>query len=410
VARALAAGAASVAVMALVACGDAFSTGEVAATTTSPSTGSGGATTTHAGGAGGVASTTASGTGAAGGATSTGAGGSGGSTSTGAGGATSTGAGGSGGATSTGAGGSGGATSTGAGGHGGAGGATTTTSPPDGGPPCAQGLACLPSPPLGFTGPVLLYGAAGPGDVPKCPVGWMALDASPRPTGAPNVGVPCKFDCKPVTTPTCAAPMFSAYVLCPAQLSGSSPANPDVCYGAGGTAAKIVGPGEPAGAKCGTPDGVALPPPFTKAVWRCGLKAEPPAACSDGECVPAPANSAQVCVATDGDVFCPDPNTSPYSVKSVLVESFNDGRYCSPPTCGASASCPTKLELFADGTCQSLTATLADGECKNAGYGSYRAPKQNGGNAVVTCSKSGGDVEGTVAISKSTTLCCLPQP
>ena len=96
-------------------------------------------------------------------------------------------------------------------------------------------------------------------------------------------------------------------------------------------------------------------------------------------------------------------------MKTVLVETFEDNRSCTPPACSASAACPSKLELFSDGQCAQLAATVAPGSCKDVAFGSYRAALINGGNAEVTCTKkNGGDVQGTIELTKRTTLCCVP--
>jgi hypothetical protein len=374
---------------ALAACGDAFSTGDGA--TATPTTSTTPVTTTGQGGSGGATTTTAHG-------------GSGGTTTTiahgGSGGATSTSAlGGAGGTTSTSAhGGVGGAT--GAGGHGGAGGVVGCG---------AQQEACVPTPiPNGFTGPVLLYVANAPGDVPGGPGGWTLLDATPRGIGQPKDKGTCDFSCDVTSAPGCTPPLFDVYNSCQQPRIGQSQLPPG-CHVASGDAASMEAPpvfGTPTCAPVGKPQ---LPPLFANVGWRCELAAPASHVCAGGECVPSPSQGGRVCVSAPDGTLCPDAPQSPYSEKHRVVLSATDQRTCAAPSCGATAACQATLRLFSDGNCGTLAKAVPAGTCVDAQFGSYSGEYDNGGNAHVTCAPSGGDVGGSVTVSDAVTLCCIPK-
>jgi len=171
------------------------------------------------------------------------------------------------------------------------------------------------------------------------------------------------------------------------------------------------------GGSC-SPEGAAQPAPdpatFGERVLSCGGldSVSSGAACTQGLCVPRPAEGFQseLCIRRDGDVECP----SAWGTRRVAWRSIHDDRACSECACGdpAGMSCgsveiwdyPDDLDCTGanqQSPLQCVSAAAPDSGAIEHRHVSFSATVEGG-----SCDATGGEVTGAAAGADPVTFCC----
>ncbi|MBX3202710.1 MAG: hypothetical protein KF894_31580 [Labilithrix sp.] len=273
----------------------------------------------------------------------------------------------------------------------------------------AAGHSCVPEPPSGWVGPLLVYDGPENG-TPSCPAA-MALARIDAHTGfaqpAPHACSAC----------SCAS---GSGVTCTAYLAQHDKAS---CTGVASTTEltascqKLASPGfavtfKHSGGSCPPTGGVPslTPVPWTAKTRACGAPSLLRTGCPSGNvCTPdAPSPfGARHCITTVGDVACP---SGPYSKKLVAVGSLADDRGCTACTCGAPENnCSGTAHYFDDDTCSGIPNTAALPLACLPGGPSMSTRLVSATSITPNC-KPGSDSKptGSVAPAELATICCAP--
>lgn len=272
------------------------------------------------------------------------------------------------------------------------------------------GYSCVAEPPAGWAGPVILYD--GP-DIaaPGCPTTM----ANTVVDGHKGFGAPAAHSCSQCT---CA----KGTMTCDPQLiTTDKPA----CSGTSSIRGLSIGNCIPATGvslgfsafanKVDCPANDAVPtrpdPTWTSKVRACSAPSLLRTGCDSGKvCAPdAPSPfQGRHCIVANGDVACPD---GPYTAKTVVASSVDDGRGCAPCQCEGqvgSEYCIGNMQFFPNfsnctGTPVGLTGTFP---CAD-GAGSVKLLSVTGTPTCVPVAGTGAPT-GEVKPAELTTTCCLP--
>jgi hypothetical protein len=137
-----------------------------------------------------------------------------------------------------------------------------------------------------------------------------------------------------------------------------------------------------------------------------------PGACTSGVCVPS---GNAVCVWQAGTPTCPNG----YPVATTVYGGLNDGRSCTPCTCGTTTpgTCQSTVNLYAAADCSGGPAMMKlsgvgpncqnDPSCLVFGAPIMSAVLSPGSPSPATCgSPAGGTLTGKATGTKPTTVCC----
>lgn len=299
-----------------------------------------------------------------------------------------------------------------------------------GGPTGACGGECLPSAPLFWTAPLLLW-LGDEVSAPACPAtapilgfeGHAGLNATAASCAActcePSVGT-CALPAAMTASAATCATTGPATVLTPSD----PPAAWDgACTSEGAVVAGVQSLTIAPLLMSGSCAPVEPPVPLNHtSSWSSLARActfDPGGECAaQGEvCSPwsSPPEGFRLCVAHPGDVDCP--GVGGYVDRHVAYEGIDDTRGCTPCACGAPAGsgCSALISVFEDGACSApdlvvaATVTAAGSSCFDVPLGSTLGSKSASVVAYTpgACEPSGGEPMGSAEPALPVTFCCL---
>lgn len=282
---------------------------------------------------------------------------------------------------------------------------------------CDGDASCVPTTPMGWTGPVAIAEASA-GEMPDCAGAFEELQPTVHdsPTEDP---AECTCGCTIDMPPECGPAIGASYQ----QYSTSSTCGGLSSQELAGTlcSATSLSPGESVnppyesitslGGCSGDPSQFVPEPEWSTDVRVCG-GATRPLDCSEGTaCAEAlPDGFDATCIWMDGDVDCPGGQDF-YLNKRIYYTDFDDTRSCSG-TCGCnghSYDCGGgAIEFYANADCTGLLDSVSVGECGSASGTSTAArffPSNEAENVV--CGGAGTySAEGQVDPAGPVTFCC----
>jgi hypothetical protein len=302
----------------------------------------------------------------------------------------------------------------------------------EGGPLPACTGQCSPFPPDVWTGPVLL-GTGGALGAPACPDNALAdiFDGHANPITDALCGA---CSCTPPSG-ACAPPatITASSAACDGDGGVPTPFDPPSVWDGGCTTNDAVDAGElctapscivslTIGPLMLTESGctpVQAPSPSEDPGWSTyarGCRGDTFGLCENlaDTCGPAAAAGFQVCVLHEGDVDCP--SGSPYSMKSVFYQGYDDTLACSPCTCASTVgACSARLSVYSDGACGTLLAADPIGslqpQCIPLDIQPSTALASKSLDTLAytpgTCEPSGGVATGSLTPTAPFTFCCL---
>ena len=280
-------------------------------------------------------------------------------------------------------------------------------------------LMCVPAPPAGWSGPIVLYeGAAA--NAPACAAGTTTVltaqrlaPVAPAQCGACACNAASGFTCGQVTVEGrnsacfCNGPsnlslrvnrcegLSSSEILCDAFQAGA------VDFGLSATTGGACAPSAP------RPPSTKPALAFAVATVGCQLALPSQVDCPTGNvCAarPTPPFNPKQCVIMAGEApACPG---FPYAKRSVFHRGVNDTRDCGVCACGSppSATCTTRAKTSEQSDCSDGVLASAP-TCQPLGTRRYAfisaTPPTN-----VTCAASGGAPVGTATATDAVTVCC----
>ncbi|MBK9259601.1 MAG: hypothetical protein IPM54_07145 [Polyangiaceae bacterium] len=300
---------------------------------------------------------------------------------------------------------------------------------------CTTGYACVPSPPLNWSGYVALFDGQE-ADQPACPStfpssfpGYRNLLTPPHSCSACSCGSPAGQTCDladviTVSDKNCGfAPQTPNSINPPANWQGE-------CYGpaglqggqscAGGPCNSSVTTAKPTvtGGSCPPSGGVEDKQPAQWEAFGLACSGAPQGGgCGAGNvCQPKSATPFRsgLCVYRMGEQSCP---VGEFSQQFIYYESATDNRACSPCECEAPAgsTCDATIKIYSDAavnTCTTEIASFMAGGCANlmgnptvfGRAATVTAP--TGGSCAVKA--GGGQATGALTPTNATTFCCIP--
>ena len=296
--------------------------------------------------------------------------------------------------------------------------ATTTEDPSTstGEPVCPGGHTCVPEPPKGWTGPVVVsvdalgLEPACEGDFPEASLAAFADLVAPDAT--------CECACEDPFDLSCGFPTLRYYTsgtTCAGAASNSWVINSacESISGAGGEYWEIDAPAV-TGGECDpvVVEASVSPPEWTTAITSCTNTFDA-AGCDVGSlCMRMPSAPFQplACIWMQGDVACPEGD---YTERSVYYTDFSDTRGCGTCGCGdAEGTCEGNVRTFQDQTCTSPVNTFtADGVCRQGGALGVGSAEWEWADddVIASCDPVGGAPEGLAAPTGPYTFCCLAE-
>ena len=292
-------------------------------------------------------------------------------------------------------------------------------------PMCTGGFACIPMPPVGWTGPVELWEGAIPGIPPSCGGAYPSdvYDGNASPTQPPDACSACA--CSSASGVVCGAATVTFFddsactAPCADAGATSAPLPVGTCVDISSYTATCTTPSvttsapTPSGGACSPSGGTASPTPWT---WTrqgrvCGVPTpSSPGGCAAGMvCAPRPAApfDPTACVVLTGDQVCP----ATFPGKQSYYAGANDARTCTACGCGApsGAICSGTVQDSKLSSCTGgAGAAPAPSACRtlagNVKAEELAATTPSGG----ICAASGGQPTGSVAPTSPTTICCAP--
>ncbi len=294
---------------------------------------------------------------------------------------------------------------------------------------------CLPSPPPGWQGPVVLFSKPGEGGSPEACTGSYRKAFF---TG--GLGVlfdewqddACRYSCGPPYGYDCAKTSARLTYYRNSSdcdvLSGGRPCDTwdgncalhDLCASGGPDASvEIETLDLGSDSKCDpNPPVLRARSAYWKLVSRaCTLASAPSGACGEGERpIPPDAEGKLFCIAQAGEVACPEVD---YPRRQLRYAGFDDRRTCPEGWCNTPQDvCDVTVDFFdpTDATCGSPIATLRRGQCLPISWRERRAVVREstesgvgrcGAFPVTNMGQEGvGEALGTVLPAEPMTFCC----
>jgi hypothetical protein len=288
---------------------------------------------------------------------------------------------------------------------------------------------CLPSPPTGWSSPVLLWFGSETA-APACPesAAGVGYEGHADPT---TMSLPCGACSCESPTGTCGLPLSVTASAAPCAVDAGSPSTPfdgPAAWDGGCTTHDALD----AGAKSVTispllvteggctpmqaPVQTNMPGLWNTFARDCTSSAGGTCASTGETCAPTAPDGFEQCVffLAEGDTDCPSASFSPYTEKHVFFGGANDMRQCSPCTCTSeTGTCSAMLSVYSDGACGSLLAsdTITSTMPLCFGLPDLALGSKSVGPVTYTpgtCQPSGGESMGSVVPLMPSTFCCLP--
>jgi hypothetical protein len=301
----------------------------------------------------------------------------------------------------------------------------------DGGPPATCPGACIDAPPYGWSDPGLLWVGPAGTEIPACPAeapvigfeGFADLVVPPASCGLCMCDVP-KGDCTlpssfTASSADCAGSGVTTAFDAPASWDGTCTNGQAIssCGSAGCVRSLTAGTLAVQNESCNAfrAESLIQLPPATHQTAARACKRGSSIACADPMQTCAPVAAAppgfRLCVHQSGDVACP----GSFPDKHVFATGIDDGRGCSPCTCGSPIGgvCVGTLNVYTDDACTSdlLSVSIAstgpacfDIVVPNATLGSKTVDKVE--YIPGACAASGGELIGEATPTGLSTFCC----
>jgi hypothetical protein len=294
---------------------------------------------------------------------------------------------------------------------------------------CGDGGAiCVPSPPIGWIGPLNLWEGAALSTPPTCGTTGPAYTGNASLDAGPATCAPC--GCGGPSGVACAAASVDVYVRAACEqgfmCSGSAVALTlgqcamynEVPLSCGSAQSFELLGGQPSGGTC-TPSGggmVSLPmTTWDRQAVACTAAVDPNGPCGAGDVCALPGAaplSTAPCIAwVGGAMVCP----SPYTQLHLYQGGVDDMRSCSACSCDppTNASCSGSLVVqeYQDTACATPdgdASTISTGCINTSGQGSLMITGSPNVASAGSCTPAGGTPTGTASPSNPTTVCCLP--
>jgi hypothetical protein len=282
-------------------------------------------------------------------------------------------------------------------------GSTSTTGPTA----CDQ---CVPTTPMGWTGPVAIS-RTSPDGAPSCAGAYTQDAGSFGETFEPGSAM-CECRCAAATGIMCEGNASVCYADGADSCTlGCDPADvtlmPGVCTmttATGTQHGRTIMPDPVDPGSCEASENHMIPEPtWGTAVTACGRADAPETGCADTEvCAPEPeAPFDRVCIFQVGMHDCPDP----YISRALIWGGYEDTRSCSGCTCGAADSeCGGSLENSGDANCGNVSSTIPANGCAMTFGEPYTRWNLT---PTGSCEPSTAQLSGTANPVDQTTLCCL---
>jgi hypothetical protein len=277
----------------------------------------------------------------------------------------------------------------------------------------AQGFACVPAAPNGWTGPVAYY--SGASESPACPAAYPtdSLNGHSTPAQAPAV---CSCSCGSPQGVSCSAVNITYFSdgQCGASC-GSDGLPGGLCVAAPCQGlSESATPPQVQGGSC-TASGTKKVPPITWGASERACTGPVGGGCAAGMVCAAAVGSpfgGTPCVYEAGQQSCP----AQYPKATTTYGGANDSRDCGPCACGnptgLSCSIPT-VSLWSDPQCGSRQVSMfaADGTCTSGGVSGGAVAGAISTSSMLqgsgSCPAMGGAATGSVTPTMPTTVCCL---
>jgi hypothetical protein len=269
------------------------------------------------------------------------------------------------------------------------------------------GLACLPTIPMGWEGPLVVH-VGEEASSAECEAPWdvLALTGASVYQAAPAECAAC--GCTAVQNVTCSPITVSYYDQsdCAGSVSSSQESTQVAgcqAFSSANVLSASASLSTPSGGNCSPTGGetTSVPAVTRDRVTVC-RQSQP--ACTDGCAPPAPAGFANVaCIAKPGTDACPAGFGGPL----VVYQSFVDTRGCASCSCGAPAgvACNGTVQIHTLTACSSSFDTIAYGECDLTSNDPDAFVDIPGG-VTGSCPPSGGGPTGSGTALEPVTLCC----
>ncbi len=267
-------------------------------------------------------------------------------------------------------------------------------------------LACVPTAPVGFLGPVAVFEGA-PAELPECPQGLeLAYEGAKRLSFEPAGCAGCSCGSPASTSCTAAVELGTQPYVCP--LTGAPATLDSSCTTSVGAFSSLTVKDWSVTGTCasgGAPTSVTLPPATAEVgVRACALATNfGTAGCEAGAvCAPATSNSTP-CVIGTGDVKCP----AEFPLRSVVHAGTDEQRDCGTCPCSFSGgSCTGEVTTYLGASCNSPAFSVANG-CEAWSYnGLYSMRITSSMPSGVSCNAGVAKPVGCVAATDPTTVCC----
>jgi hypothetical protein len=249
---------------------------------------------------------------------------------------------------------------------------------------CGASERCVPDIPDGWQGPIAMGNGGG-----SCPAEYPTLAADLN-AGFQEGGATCSCSCSPDGTSCHLQSETTGDDFAPVAPCSHAPTDDD-CL-----AAVAIAPCTAHPFKQIQNDS------WSSTKLACGGPSAT-SACAGGACYSNPSTFGDLCIASSGDVPCPDgfPN------RTLYFESFTDTRDCSACTCTSQgAGCQIDLEICGQ-SIYSVTLHENDEKCLNSSDGETVSLISNAVTAQATCQSAGGELTGSASATNPITVCCL---
>lgn len=249
---------------------------------------------------------------------------------------------------------------------------------------CSASERCVPNVPDGWQGPIAV--GAGGGSCPaEYPTGAGDLNA-----GFQEGAGDCSCSCSPDGTSCHLESESTGDTFSPVTSCAHAPASDDCLLAV-------------AVASCTThPFKQIQNDTWSTTKLTCG-GATSTSACAGGSCFSNPDTFGDICIASTGDVLCPDgfPN------RTLYFESYSDTRDCALCTCSSQgAGCQIDLNICGN-SFYDVTLHEDDEKCLNPGDSETVTLTSNAVTAQATCQSAGGELTGSASAINPITVCCL---
>jgi hypothetical protein len=256
-----------------------------------------------------------------------------------------------------------------------------------GGGTCPLSELCVPTIPVGWTGPIAVSSLSG---ASSCPGTYASSQGSVN-SGLQASAASCGCGCGLNTV--------SCYLE--AQTTGDEFTPTEVCDLPPDDSECLAA--RPAVTCDALPSQNILAASWQTTRLTCG-GASPTTTCGGGTCYPNAGSFGQTCISQSGDVSCP----SSFPNRTLYFRSFSDNRSCSACNCfPVGQECQIQMEICATGFFDVTVSSNDDPYCLNSGEDGGVNVDFSVVLAQGTCSTTGGAAQGSAVPTNPVTICCL---